>query len=132
MRKAVNRIKQAQDKKERVIIFGDYDVDGITSIAVLRNTLKRIGIEPEHYIPHRVKDGYGLNKDILKIAKDKQINLLITVDCGTSSVKQIAQLKERNIDTIVTDHHQAEGITLPAALAIINPKLKRSTYRYRI
>ncbi len=131
MRKVVSRIKQAQEKKERVMIFGDYDVDGITSIAVLRNTLKRIGIEPEHYIPHRVKDGYGLNKDILRIAKDKQINLLITVDCGTNSTKQIAQLKESNVDTIVTDHHQPDGMPLPAALAIINPKLKRSTYGYR-
>ncbi len=131
MRKAVNRIRQARDKKERVMIFGDYDVDGITSVAVLSNTLNKIGLDVQHYMPHRVRDGYGLNKDILELTKERKIKLLITADCGTSSVSQIAQLKEHNIDTIVTDHHQLHGVSLPPAQAIINPKLKGSTYAYR-
>ncbi len=131
MRKAVQRIKQALRKKEKVMIFGDYDVDGITSVAILSNTLKKSGLDIQHYMPHRVKEGYGLSKDILRLAKDKGFSLLITADCGISNIRQIAQLKDHNIDTIITDHHEPHGDSLPAALAIINPKLKGSAYGYR-
>jgi len=131
MRKAVQRIKQALRKKEKVMIFGDYDVDGITSVAILSNTLKKSGLDIQHYMPHRVKEGYGLSRDILRIAKDKGFSLLITADCGISNIRQIAQLKDHNIDTIITDHHEPHGDSLPAALAIINPKLKGSAYGYR-
>jgi len=131
MRKAVQRIKQALRRKEKVMIFGDYDVDGITSVAILSNTLKKSGLDIQHYMPHRVKEGYGLSRDILRIAKDKGFSLLITADCGISNIRQIAQLKDHNIDTIITDHHEPHGGSLPAALAIINPKLKGSAYGYR-
>jgi single-stranded-DNA-specific exonuclease len=131
MHKAVERIKKALNKKEKVMIFGDYDVDGITSVAILSNTLKKIGIDTQHYMPHRVKEGYGLSKDILRLAKEKGISLLITVDCGISNIREVAQLKEHNIDTIITDHHQPHSESLPAALAIINPKVKGGAYKYR-
>ena len=131
MSKALNRIHQAIRKKEKVLIFGDYDVDGITSVAILKAALAKMDLETLHYMPHRIKEGYGLTKNILNIAKDKNIKLLITVDCGTSNHKEISELKEHGIDTIITDHHEPHDDHLPPALSIINPKVKESGYKYR-
>ncbi|MDD3087588.1 MAG: single-stranded-DNA-specific exonuclease RecJ [Candidatus Omnitrophica bacterium] len=131
MKKSVERIKQAARNKEKVMIFGDYDVDGITSVALLHNSLKKLGIFTEYYMPHRIKEGYGLSKDILSIAKASGVGLLITVDCGIGNMRQIHELKKNNIDTIITDHHQPFGHDLPCAVGIINPKVNASPYKYR-
>ncbi len=131
MEKAVMRIKEALKKKEKVMIFGDYDVDGITSVALLKQTLQKIGVDVTHYMPHRIKEGYGLTKDIARTAKEKKIKLLITVDCGIANVREIEELNKFNIDTIITDHHEPQTETMPAALSIINPKVKDSGYKFR-
>jgi len=132
MQKAVTRIKDAAGKKEKVMIFGDYDVDGITSLALLKQALQRIGLDVTHYMPHRIKDGYGLTKNITHIAKEKKIKLLITVDCGIANWREIEELNKKGVDTIITDHHEpAQGGILPRASSIINPKVKDSGYKFR-
>jgi len=128
---AVNLIKKAYRNKERVMVFGDYDVDGITALALLKGTLSKMGLDVAHYLPHRTKEGYGLNKNIPCIARQKKIKTLITVDCGTSDHEEIKELRRQNIDVIITDHHEAAGGVLPCASSIINPKLKNSGYTYR-
>ncbi|MDD4893777.1 MAG: single-stranded-DNA-specific exonuclease RecJ [Candidatus Omnitrophica bacterium] len=132
MHKAVNRIKKAARDKEKVMIFGDYDVDGLTALALLKETFSKIGIDAAHYIPHRVKEGYGLNKNAIHFARQKGITLLVTVDCGTNSNEEVRELRRHNIDVIVTDHHEPvdQDMALSAS-AIINPKIKGSRYKFR-
>lgn len=132
MQNAVNLIKKAAKNKKRVMLFGDYDVDGLTALTLLKETLSKIGLETVHYIPHRIKEGYGLNKNIIHLARQKEITLLITVDCGTNSNEEIRELRRRNIEVIVTDHHEPlnHDVALYAS-AIINPKIKGSRYKYR-
>lgn len=131
MHKAVYLIKQAARNKKRIMIFGDYDVDGITSLALIKNTLSKLGADAVCYLPHRIKEGYGLSKNILALAEDKRIKLLITADCGTSSHNQIKELISHGIEVIVTDHHESVSQDSAAASAIINPKIKGSNYGYR-
>lgn len=131
MQNALTRIQEAKNKKEKVMIFGDYDVDGITSVALLKQCLIKYGLDVTHYIPHRVNDGYGLTKNIARGAKEKDVKLLITVDCGIANHKEIEELKRQHIDTIITDHHEPQGDILPPALSIINPKAKDSGYKFR-
>jgi single-stranded-DNA-specific exonuclease len=131
MHKAVDIIRRAQRNKERVMIFGDYDVDGITAVTLLKDTLKKMGLDAVHYLPHRIKEGYGLTKDILQVAGEKDIKVLITVDCGISNHQEINQLRRHNIDVVVTDHHEPSTGKLPPASSIINPKLKDSGYKFR-
>jgi len=131
MQKAVSRIKTAIRNRQRVMVFGDYDVDGITSLALLKNTLVKIGLDVVQYFPHRIKEGYGLNKDILRLVRERGAQLLITADCGTSSIEQISTLVKHNIDVIVTDHHEPSVSCLSSATATINPKLKDSGYKFR-
>ncbi len=131
MRDAVGLVKKAHRNKERVMVFGDYDADGITSLALLQGTLKKLGLDAIHYIPHRIKDGYGLTGNIAHTAKEQKVKLLITVDCGTSNHKQIEDLKRQGISVIVTDHHEPAAAELPCADSIINPKVAHSGYAYR-
>ncbi len=131
IKKAVARIKQAIKNKDKVMIFGDYDVDGITSVALIESFLKKLGLHVEHYLPHRIKEGYGLNKTAVKIAKAKGIRLFITVDCGTGSFEEVDELNKAGIDVIITDHHEQGSDKLPAALAVINPKRRDSAYGFR-
>ena len=131
MQKAVSIIKGALRNKEKVMIFGDYDVDGITALTLLKNTLTKAGLNTEHYLPHRITEGYGLSKNIVHIAKQKNIKVLITVDCGITNHKEIEELRKHNIDVIITDHHEPQTETLPPATSIINPKVKGSNYKYR-
>jgi len=131
MHQAVTRIKRAVQNKEKAMVFGDYDVDGITSTALLELVLSKIGLDVIHYIPHRIKEGYGLNKNILHLIKQKKIKLLITADCGINNHEEIKELRRHNIDVIVTDHHEPVDSELPAASSIINPKIKGSKYKYR-
>lgn len=131
MPKAIRLIRQAAKNKEKIMIFGDYDVDGLTALALLRMTLSKMGLDVMHYLPHRIKEGYGLNRNILNIARQKNAKLLITVDCGTTNYEQIKELRRHNIEVIITDHHEPQDKDLPPASAIINPKIKNSNYKYR-
>jgi single-stranded-DNA-specific exonuclease len=132
MPKAVSLIRRASSEKEKVIIFSDYDADGITSLALLENTLSKLGLDISHYIPHRVKEGYGLNKKVLDLARRENAGLLITADSGTSSYEEIKELRRLGLEVIVTDHHEPlHKDDLPSASAIINPKVKDSGYKYR-
>ena len=130
MDKAITRILKAIENKEKVLIYGDYDVDGITSVTVLKKFLAEIGLETEYYIPNRLEEGYGLNKNAINIIKEKQYSLMITVDCGISGIEEIETCNNLGIDTIITDHHEQLDI-LPNAYAIINPKRRDSKYPFR-
>ncbi len=131
MPKAVALVKKAVGNKEKVMVFGDYDVDGITSTVLVKNTLVSLGLDVLHHIPHRINEGYGLNKEIVNFAKEQKVKLMITVDCGTANHKEVEGLRQANIDVIVTDHHEPQGVGLPAASSLINPKLKNSGYSFR-
>ncbi|MCI8443747.1 MAG: single-stranded-DNA-specific exonuclease RecJ [Clostridia bacterium] len=127
---AVERIIKAIKNQEKVTIYGDYDVDGITSITVLKSFLKDVGLETSFYIPNRLEEGYGLNqKAIDKIAKEG-CQLMITVDCGISGREEIEYANSLGIQTIVTDHHET-GSELPKAIAVIDNKRKDSQYPFR-
>ena len=117
---AVDRISKAFIDKEKIAIFGDYDVDGATSSAVLYKSFKQFGVEPTIYIPDRQKEGYGPNENALKSLKDKGISLVITVDCGITSFSELDYAKKINLDIIVVDHHAPEA-KLPDAIALVNP-----------
>ena len=117
---AVNRISKAFINKEKIAIFGDYDVDGATSSAVLYKSFKLFGNEPIIYIPDRIKEGYGPNIDALKLLQDQGVTLVITVDCGMTSFKELDYAKDISLDIIVVDHHAPEA-KLPSAIAVINP-----------
>ena len=127
---AIKRIIEAIDKKERVTIYGDYDVDGITSITVLKSFLKDRGLEVSQYIPNRLNEGYGLNRNAIEKIHKNGCDLMITVDCGISAIDEINYANELGIETIVTDHHEP-GSQLPKALAVIDNKRKDSTYPFR-
>jgi len=121
MEKAVKIIDEAIEKKERIIIFGDYDVDGISGTAILVSLLNDLGAEVSFRIPNRKNDGYGVSKKFIDEFKDKNVKILITVDCGISSINEIALAKEYGIKTIITDHHTIPP-KAPDADAIIHPK----------
>jgi len=127
MDRAVAGIKRAIDQKKRIMVYGDYDVDGITATALLALVLKKMGAETEHYIPNRLEEGYGLNKKAIRHIHKKGINFLITVDCGINSCNEIEELKGLGIETIITDHH-SPGDRLPAAHAVINPLRRDCRY----
>ncbi|MCI9063833.1 MAG: single-stranded-DNA-specific exonuclease RecJ [Clostridia bacterium] len=130
MGKAVERILKARENNEKVIIFGDYDVDGITSITVLKSFLKDIGIETSEYIPNRLHEGYGLNKDAIKKIAQEKYSLMITVDCGITGIEEIEYAKKLGIETIVTDHHEPAN-ELPKAVAVVDCKRKDNKYPFR-
>ena len=127
---AVERIIRAIDSNEKIIIFGDYDVDGITSITVLKSFLEERGISVGQYIPNRLEEGYGLNKPAIdQIVKDNY-DLMITVDCGISGIEEIDYANSLGLETIVTDHHEV-GDSLPKALAVVDAKRKDNQYPCR-
>ena len=130
MEKAVERILKSIENKEKIIIYGDYDVDGITSITVLESFLKERGLEVNHYIPNRLNEGYGLNKNAIEKIAKKNYDLMITVDCGITGIEEIKYAKELGIETIVTDHHEP-GETIPEAIGVIDCKRKDNKYPFR-
>ena len=128
---AVERIIKAINNQEKVIIYGDYDVDGITSITVLKKFLKICGLEVDYYIPNRLSEGYGLNKAAIDYIKEKEYTLIITVDCGISGIEEIEYANSLGIETIVTDHHEPMEV-LPPAVAIVDLKRKdNDTYPFK-
>lgn len=130
MKKAVDRIMRAINNKEKVIIYGDYDVDGITASAILLIFFKNLSLDYDYYIPNRLEEGYGLSEHGIQYILDNNYSLVITVDCGITGHKEIEILKDHNIDCILTDHHQ-EGESLPMPYAMINPSCKICTYPFR-
>ncbi len=122
MQKAVDRIVKAIVNREKIVIYGDFDADGVTSTSLLFKTLTHLEANVEYYIPDREKEGHGLDSaSLVKIITAKKPRLIITVDCGISNVKEVAFLKSFGVDTIITDHHESKD-EVPQALAIINPK----------
>ncbi len=128
--KAVDRILTAIKNNEKILVFGDYDVDGITSSSLMMTALKPLGADVNFYLPHRVKDGYGLSTKIVNRAADNNYKVVITVDNGTTAFEQAKVAKERGIDLIITDHHQPHG-DLPDAYAIVNPHQKDCEYPFK-
>ncbi|MCJ7839928.1 single-stranded-DNA-specific exonuclease RecJ [Lederbergia sp. NSJ-179] len=130
MGKTVDRIQQAIDRQEPILIFGDYDADGVTSTTVLTETLLQMGANVTYYIPNRFTEGYGPNKDALQKAYTNGIQLIITVDTGIAAIEEAKFAKEIGIDFIITDHHEA-GNELPEAFSIIHPKIPGSIYPFK-
>lgn len=129
MEKAVQRILNAIKEQHKTIIYGDYDVDGITSVTVLKKYLEERGLEVGTYIPNRLNEGYGLNKEAVKKIADQGYTLIITVDCGISCIEEIEYANELGIEVIVTDHHEP-GEEIPKCLAVIDVKRKDNHYPF--
>jgi single-stranded-DNA-specific exonuclease len=127
MRKAVARIRGAISEKEKIIIFGDYDVDGVLSVVMLLRALKALGGEVDYYIPNRLKEGYGLKEKYVDTVLEREAGLVISADCGVKATRFVKRAREKGIDVIITDHHHP-GERLPEALAILNPVLPESGY----
>src|SRR5690242_21572703 len=122
MDRAVTRIIQAIDQRQNVVLFGDYDVDGVTSLALMAEILRAYGASPELFLPLRMEEGYGLSREsVERCFEQHRPQLLIAVDCGTASVGEIAELKKQGVDVIVLDHHEAKS-QLPDCVAMVNPK----------
>lgn len=130
MDKAVNRVLAAFSSNEKILVFGDYDVDGTTSVACLYQFLKKQQPLTEFYIPHRYKEGYGISKTGIDYAAENNYSLIISLDCGIKSVELIQYAKELGIDFIVCDHHLPDD-QLPPAVAILNPKQKNCNYPFK-
>ncbi|HEY4638851.1 MAG TPA: single-stranded-DNA-specific exonuclease RecJ [Candidatus Udaeobacter sp.] len=122
MRAAVCRILDARDSHQRIVLFGDYDVDGVTSLALLAELLRAYGMTPELFLPLRMEEGYGLSREsVQRCLEQYRPELLIAIDCGTASAAEIAELKKRGVDVIVLDHHEPKS-QLPDCVAMVNPK----------
>jgi len=130
MEKAVTRIKTAIEGNEKILIYGDYDVDGTTAVALVFSFFSTHCKEIEYYIPNRFTEGYGVSQKGIEYAVANQFSLIITLDCGIKSIALIQRAKELGIDTIVCDHHMPDEL-LPEALAILNPKQKDCSYPYK-
>jgi single-stranded-DNA-specific exonuclease len=121
------RLRRARDEAERVLVFGDFDADGLTGLAIMTIALRRFGVAVEPYVPSRLDEGHGLSLAALDAAGRSGATVIVTVDCGTTSVAEVALANERGIDVIVTDHHRVPSV-LPAAVAIVNPHRADATY----
>lgn len=130
MEKAVNRIIHALQVGENILIYGDYDVDGVTGVSILYDSLHRLGGKVAFYIPDRNMDGYGVSKSGVNKAKNTNVTLMITVDCGITANKEIKYAKEQGIETIVCDHHEVVDEE-PEAFAVLDPKLKNCGYPFK-
>ena len=130
MKITVDRIIKAIENQEKTIIYGDYDVDGITSVTVLKSFLEERGLEVGVYIPNRLDEGYGLNKNAIEKISQEGYTLMITVDCGISAIEEVKYASELGIETLITDHHEP-GEKLPEALAVVDAKRKDNTYQCR-
>jgi len=130
MDRSVHRILEAIEQKQRIIIYGDYDVDGTTATALLYLGLKRIGADIEFYIPHRMIDGYGLSINSLDYLKERNAQLIISVDCGVNAIEEVDAINAAGMEIIITDHHNPKD-ELPKAYSIINPKLAGSSYPFQ-
>lgn len=131
MNEAIERIKKAIDNKEKITIYGDYDVDGITSVSILYKFFKDLNVETDIYIPNRITEGYGLNENAIRTIFERGTNLIITVDCGITAIDEVKLATELKMDVIVTDHHEP-GEDIPEdAIAVIDCKRKDNQYPFR-
>ncbi|MFO0841602.1 MAG: single-stranded-DNA-specific exonuclease RecJ [Gemmataceae bacterium] len=126
---AVERIFHAIDQGKRICVYGDYDVDGVTGSAILLQTLRLLGARPEHYVPHRLEEGYGLNRDALKQLADSGVGMVVTVDCGIASLSEAEEARKLGLELIVTDHHEMKD-ELPRASVLVHPRLPGSSYPF--
>jgi len=128
---ACERIARAIRDSEAIVIYGDYDVDGVTSIVMLQTVLRSLGADVGFVVPHRLFDGYGLKTEVLdRVLAERNVKLVITVDCGITSVEPVQRAIERGIDVIITDHHLPPGV-LPEAAAVLNPKQPGCEYPFK-
>ncbi len=132
MEPAIRRIKNAISTQERIMIYGDYDVDGVTSVAVMLKVFTKLGaLQVLYHIPNKLKEGYSLNKAAIDEAHQKKVTLLITVDCGIGNIEEVKYAAGLGIDTIIIDHHQPIDNSIPEAVAVINPKRFDCPYPYK-
>ena len=122
---AAARLREAVEKKEKITVYGDYDVDGITGVSILWELLTLLGAQVDFYIPHRIEEGYGLNSEAVRSLAEAGTRLLITVDCGIAAIEAADVARQLGVDLIITDHHQL-GPALPNAVAIVHPALQES------
>ena len=130
MKKAVDRLIATIQRHEQVVIYGDYDADGITSVAVLLRFLRQIQMNVTYYIPDRIEEGYGLNQGVLERLHSEGTSLIITVDCGISDHEQIAYARRLGMDTIILDHHELSD-TIPEAAAAVNPNRRDCHFPFK-
>jgi len=131
MREAVERIRRAEVSREKVLIHGDYDVDGVTGTALVSLALEKLGVAHETFLPERARDGYGVSREAIQRALLAGIRLLITVDCGISAREEIEEARQAGIGTIVLDHHQIPSGGLPPAEVILNPLQEGCAYPFK-
>ncbi len=129
MDRATARIRQAIRQQEKIAVYGDYDVDGITSVSLMYLVLKELDADVVYFIPDRLREGYGVNPDAVQDLKEQGVSLIITVDCGITSVAEVDLAKELGMDVIITDHHQCPP-KVPDAIAVINPKQPDCPYPF--
>ena len=130
MEKAVARIEEALAKKERIVIYGDYDVDGVTSVSILYLYLSALGADVGYYIPNRMGEGYGMSEGSVDHLIDSGANLIVTVDTGITANVEVAHARARGTDVVVTDHHECHG-DLPEAVAVVNPRRPDCDYPFK-
>ncbi len=131
MDKAATRLADAIRERRRIVIYGDYDTDGVTACALMIRACRAVGYSLEYRLPSRFEEGYGISSDFAEKAAQDKVELVVTVDCGTSEHENIRFLAEKGIDVIVTDHHEPGDRELPPAYALVNPKRLGSTYPFR-
>ena len=123
----LSRLRTARDRGERVLVFGDFDADGLTGLAIMTTALRRYGVAVDPYVPSRLDEGHGLSLAAIDVAVAAGASVIVTVDCGTTSVAEVVVANTRGIDVIVTDHHRVPAV-MPAAVAVVNPHRPDSTY----
>lgn len=129
MKKAIDRIKLAVNCKEKITVYGDYDVDGITATYILYDYLKSLGADVSYYIPDRIEEGYGMNTSAIDTLNSRGITLIITVDVGITAVDEVDYASKLGIDVVITDHHTLKEV-LPNAVAVVNPKIPAAGYPF--
>lgn len=127
---AVDRLNDAMGRKERILVYGDYDVDGCTAVALVYKFLQQFYSNIDYYIPHREEEGYGVSRKGIDYAAETGVKLIIVLDCGIKAIEEIAYAKERGIDFIICDHHVPDDV-MPPAVAILNPKRTDSAYPFK-
>ena len=129
MHEASNRLARAIRNQEKVVVYGDYDVDGTTATSIVYSFLKRFGVDVSHYIPHRFKEGYGISEDGIQYAIDSHSDLIVSVDCGITAVEEAKFARQKGIDLVICDHHNA-GDEIPDAVAVLDPKRPDCSYPF--
>jgi single-stranded-DNA-specific exonuclease len=127
--RAVDRLHQAMQRRERVCFYGDYDVDGMSATSIYLSFFRGLGAEVRAYVPHRLREGYGLNEAVVRTLASEGVSLLVTSDCGTTSHHEITLANQLGIDVVVTDHHQSD-MEMPPALAVMNPHRQEARYPF--